>query len=88
MADIVSRYRLFKPYNQFDDTAVCKSCNDDLLSEKFYPKSSSIGGRKISPQKLFKSIADTMAWVVPQFGIATMRYCELKLPTKRKEVIC
>ena len=30
------------------------------------PKSSSIGGRKISPQKLFKSIADTMAWVVPR----------------------
>ena len=29
------------------------------------PKSSSIGGRKISPQKLFKSIADTKAWVVP-----------------------
>ena len=54
MADIVSRYRLFKPYNQFDDTAVCKSCNDDSLSKKFYPKSSSIGGRKISPQSYSK----------------------------------
>ena len=29
------------------------------------PKSSSIGGRKISPQKLFKSITDTKALVVP-----------------------
>ena len=54
MADIVSRYRLFKPYNQFDDTAVCKSCNDDSLSKKFYPKSSSIGGISVwSPQSIF-----------------------------------
>ena len=71
--------------NQFDDTAVCKSCNDDLLSEKFYPKSSSIGGRKISPQKLFKSIADTLQvsqgkWVGSAKGILPMLIICVDIP--------
>lgn len=58
-----------------------------ILRVETAPKSSSIGGRKISPQS-YKTIADTKAWVVPQFGIATMRYCELKLPANERKILC
>jgi hypothetical protein len=49
------------------------------------PKSSSIGGRKISPQKLFKSIADTLQvsqgkWVGSAKGILPMLIICVDIP--------